>query len=265
MDEVLFQKLSAYIDGELSPQDAEQIKDLLENDPSVAEIYRSIVDADARAREELDRMLELPVPAHLIHAIEAAPPAPANISDAPSHLRVMIQIAASVAFLAVGVVIGQSLSKSGAAPGLETAATTVPPGWLRDIAEYHAVYETQTRHLVEVPASDVDHIEAWLGKTVEVLFETPDLTAVGLTFEGARLLVAAGKPVAQLVYTTESGDVVALCFLKTDKPDTESSKAQQIGGYHMVSWRSNGGAYVVVGPKARQDVIEQAAAQAISL
>ena len=45
-----------------------------------------------------------------------------------------------------------------------------------------------------------------------VAFSIPDLSQFGLTFEGGRLLVAAGKPVAQLMYRLQDGTVIALCL-----------------------------------------------------
>ena len=99
---------------------------------------------------------------------------------------------------------------------------------------------------------------------VGVNFTLPDLSDEKLTFEGARLLVAAGKPTAQLIYRGEDGDVFAICFLKSDLGATPSgltdSMRNDIG---LVSWQKGDASYVVVGPSsdpALEKLAEQVAA-----
>jgi anti-sigma factor RsiW len=102
-----------------------------------------------------------------------------------------------------------------------------------------------------VPASGDARIENWLASSVGVNFAVPDLSGRGLTFEGARLLVAGGKPVAQLMYKNEDGDVFAICFLKS-KPGTSDGKMTESirDDIAMISWQKSGASYVVVGPSA---------------
>ena len=104
----------------------------------------------------------------------------------------------------------------------------------------------------------------WLRDAVGVNFTLPDLSDEKLTFEGARLLVAAGKPTAQLIYRGEDGDVFAICFLKSDPGATPSgltdSMRNDIG---LVSWQKGDASYVVVGPSsdpALEKLAEQVAA-----
>ena len=130
-------------------------------------------------------------------------------------------------------------------------------GWLNDIADYHAIYAGQQRHLVEVGADESDHLKKWLGANVGVVFSIPDLTGFGLTFEGGRLLVANGKPVGQLMYRQADGTVIALCLQSSPNGDTASPpalKQQTIKGFDFVSWKGNGAAYVVVGPGGQPDL-----------
>ncbi|MBU2484956.1 MAG: anti-sigma factor, partial [Alphaproteobacteria bacterium] len=95
-----------------------------------------------------------------------------------------------------------------------------------------------------------------------VAFSIPDLTGFGLTFEGGRLLVANGKPVAQLMYRQADGTVIALCLLSSPNGDQASPpafKQQTIKGFDFVSWKGNGAAYVVVGPGGQSGLADIAA------
>lgn len=129
------------------------------------------------------------------------------------------------------------------------------PIWLSDIADYHAVYAGQQRHLVEVPASEADHIETWLTATIGAQVTIPDLTDQGLTFQGARLLVAAGKPVSQLMYTDALGRVVALCQIQTAQPRSGFADSQA-EAFHLVSWGGSDANFVIIGDKDRTDLTE---------
>lgn len=92
------------------------------------------------------------------------------------------------------------------------------------------------------------HIEKWLGKTTGVPFSNPDLSAIGLTCQGARLPAAAGKTVAQLIYSDAQGTVIALCLMASDNPTKKAPARRDITGCQMVSRRSSGAAHVIIAP-----------------
>ncbi len=237
------ERLSAYLDGELPTAEAREIEDALARDPALQAELDALMAADAAAAEAFGATLDDPVPLDLVAAIRNAsetPPA-ANLPTAPRGLPAWAAAAACVVFLAIGGV-GGFLAGGG---GTEVAAL---PGWLDDIADYHAVYASQKRHLVEVPAEEADHITAWLTGSVGTTVRIPDLADQGLTFEGGRLLVAAGKPVAQLMYTDGSGAVVALCLIRSDSP-ADGFKSAEKNGFEMVSWGGNEANFVVVAPE----------------
>ena len=157
-------------------------------------------------------------------------------------------MAASLVVFVLGGIGGFALR--GEAPPTQTA------GWLADIADYHAVYASQGRHLVEVGADESDHIETWLGNTIGASFNIPDMTAFGLSFEGGRLLVANGKPVAQLMYRDAEGTVVALCLQRSNSAGDGSPtfKEHTINGFDFVSWTADGADYVVIGPNGQPEL-----------
>ncbi len=268
LDPALLDQLSAYLDGALSAQDAKAVERLVQTDAVVAAEFAALSRVDLVARQALDSLLTDPVPVALARAIDSAPAgakalppmAAANLPNAPIWRR----LAAAFALILIGGAGGAYLTRTTAPQQVATAM-----GWLDQVANYHLIYAGQKRHLVEVPASETDHLQTWLADTTGVAFTVPDLTASGLTFQGARLLVASGKPVAQLLYTDANGLVVALCFLAGGDAAAGTGLTpltpRSVGDVNMVSWKSDDASYVVVGPTTGIDLQSVARAAAMAL
>lgn len=247
------EKLSAYLDGELPPNDMLEVESALENDTALQAELEALIQADDAFKAHFNKQLSDPIPLDLAKAIEAfEAPSVANTA-APPRSRFWLASATAVLALFVGLAGGVFLGKSSMQPAGQTQVAA--RGWLDDIAAYHRVYAAQKRHLVEVPASEAAHIEAWLTSSVGTLVEIPDLTARGLTFEGGRLLVAAGKPVAQLIYTDATGAVVALCAIQTATP-LEGLANRRVDGFDMVSWGAGTANFVLIGDQGRADLTQ---------
>lgn len=250
------EQLSAYLDGELDQTEAAVVEARLEADPEARLEMDALIKADALAQEFFEDQLSDPVPFALAQQIKATP---LEDRPAPATRPIWGTLAASLVFFAMGGIGGYTLK--GQDPPVQTA------GWLAAVADYHAVYASQGRHLVEVGADESDHIETWLGNTIGASFSIPDLSSFGLTFEGGRLLVANGKPVAQLMYRTSDGTVIALCLQKSSKPDTETPvfNDQTINGFDFVSWSAGGADYVVIGPEGQPGLNDIATTAAVDI
>ena len=252
-------KLSAFLDGELPEAEARAIETALADDPALQAELEALMAVDAAIQGEFAAQLDEPVPMGLAAAIKDAPlpESPANLTSAPTGFGWMSAAAAAL-MLAVGGVGGYY---AGASQGVEVAAA---PGWLADIADYHRVYAGQKRHLVEVGADEADHIQTWMTASIGAEVRIPDLSEHGLTFQGARLLVAAGKPVSQLMYTDADNRIVALCQIQTDSP-RDGVAEQKIGAFDLVTWGAERSNFVVIGDEGRGDldaIAETAATEA---
>ena len=265
LDQTLLDQLSAYIDGALPPAHALAIERLLETDPAVAAEFAALLRADQAVLSAFDGLLAAPVPVTFASAFDRValaelPQRQAANIPSPPHWR---SLAAALVLLIIGGAGGAYMTR--AVPG-QVASTF---GWLDQVADYHLIYANQKRHLVEVPASDSEHLQKWLSDTTGVAFTVPDLSANGLTFQGGRLLVASAKPVAQLLYTDGTGQVVALCFLAGGNPSSGTAKpafqTRTARGLNMVWWNSNDASYVVVGPSAGVDLQSVAKAASMAL
>ncbi|WP_341366868.1 anti-sigma factor [Yoonia sp. BS5-3] len=253
------EQLSAYLDGELDAAEAAIVEARLEAEPDARVEMDALLKADALAQEIFDTQLNDPVPFALAQQIKATPLAERPAAAAAKR-PIWGTLAASLVMFAIGGLGGYSL-KGETPPPVQTA------GWLAAVADYHAVYASQGRHLVEVGADESDHIETWLGNTVGASFSIPDLSQYGLTFQGGRLLVANAKPVAQLMYRTADGTVIALCLQNSSRPgDTPPEfNDQTINGFDFVSWSANGADYVVIGPEGQPGLNDIAASAALDI
>lgn len=255
----LSMKLSAYLDGELDAAEAEMIEALLESDPEAQAELDALMAADAMAQEQFDAQLSDPVPLALAQKIRST--AVGMPSARPASRPVWGAMAAGLALFVFGGMGGYFVKDQISPFGAEVANA----GWLSDIADYHEIYSTQQRHLVEVSAAESDHIVKWLGATVGVSFKIPDLTNFGLTFEGGRLLVAGGKPVAQLMYRDADGAVIALCLQSGASGAAEAApgfRQQTIKGFDFVSWNGDNAKYVVIGPGGKPGLADIASVAA---
>ncbi|HXV30934.1 MAG TPA: anti-sigma factor [Sinorhizobium sp.] len=262
-------RLSAYIDGELAEAEKSELDALLARDEDASALFERLKAGSAFGNRAFEDFLHDPVPLALVRQIKQGPGvsprfervAMANLPRRNARIWPRLA-AASVVLLCLGGAIGFILGSAIdiADPVTETAERP----WVDEIAEYHRIYSRQKEHLVEVPAADASKIESWLASSVGVTFKIPDLARKGLTFEGARLLVANGKPVAQLVYRDREQEVFAICFLKNGdgaQPDQFSETIR--GNLGLVSWQKNDASFVVVGPSSAaglQDIAHTVAA-----
>lgn len=258
-------RLSALLDGELSKDEKEELERLIATDADARQLFDRLKRGSEIGNRAFDDLLKEPVPLALVRKIKNAPP-PREASKLSRLTRPSFSLspsgpqalAASIILFLLGGGIGYMAGVQPGAPqvAVQTAQAPVTAAaatrtWLDDIAAYHRVYSRQQRHLAEVPASESDHIVTWLTSSVGVDFKLPDLASQGLDFQGARLLVADGKPVAQLLYRTTDNDIIAICFMKNAAdPAGEAFDETIKDDIGMVSWHRGAASYVVVGPSS---------------
>lgn len=261
-------RLSAYIDGEVNETERKELEQLIARDDEARRVLETLQAGSSFGNKAFEELLHDPVPLSLVRRIKQGPGVSAKTehlaTSAPRKTKQRLwprALAASLVLLLVGGSIGFIIGKTS---DDETQSVKIAAArtWLDDIADYHRLYARQTaEHLVEVPASAGGKIEGWLASNVGVNFSLPDLSDKGLTFEGARLLVAAGKPVAQLMYKDQDGDVFAICFLRSPPGDTDGKMTESMrDDIAMISWQKNDASYVVVGPSSDANLHQLATA-----
>ncbi|MFJ6325809.1 MULTISPECIES: anti-sigma factor [unclassified Rhizobium] len=255
-------RLSAFMDGEMSRDEKEELEKLIASDPEARRILDELRHGSDVGRKAFEEVLKEPVPLALVRSIKSAQPPKSRDAAAPRLARPSFKLAptgrqslaaALILFVlggGIGYLFGMQPADVPAAAPLTPAQTAVR-NWLDDIAAYHRIYSRQPRHMVEMQASELDEISKWLSSTVGVKFNFPDLAADGLVFQGARMFIAGGKPVGQLIYKNLDGDVVAICFTKTDGVANNGNFDETIkDDVSIVSWYRDGATYAVVGPSS---------------
>ena len=233
--------LSAYADGELDRTTAREVEQIIATDPA------------ARRQVAMHREISALLHAACTERVFSAGNLP--LALAPPRRTVVNRrfgwaIAASIAVGVIG--FGGGAVWSGGHPSAREHA-------LDEVAEYHEVFSRETVHLVETPASQADHIKAWLGQRMERTIEIPDLSAAGLQFAGARMLVIDRRPVANLIYTRANGLPIAFCILYLDG-NPSSLRLDRRGGLSLASWGNGTYGFVVVGEVetgAMRDIAER--------
>jgi len=228
--------LAAFVDGELEPERVREVARAIAEDPAAHEKVRLLQVSAELVRAALDNPAYRRVPTAVERAIAG-----------PSRLRLALRrhgyaLAASLALLVLGFGAGLWVS------GKSSPTQAFEERLIDEIADYHVVYARETDHLVEVPASERQHIEAWLGDRLQRTLHVPDLADRGLAFEGARLLVVDGRPVAQLMYARPGDEhhPLAICITFGGRSDS-ALRTESREGLNLVTWRTKGYAYVVAG------------------
>ena len=221
--------LVAYVDGELDSEGCAEVERLIASCPrarATVEMYRESTGWLRSACNEqvyaadAERLLPTPSPA-----------------AAGLRRRWLLAAGAAVAACGVGFVGGASWAGW---PASDMAQ------FVSEVAEYHAVYAREDRHLVEVPADRMDELTQWLGLRLGRRLIVPDLVAEGLRFAGARMLVVDGRPVAQLIYTRPQGRPIGFCLTKLDGKAAPMQLGQR-GMQRVAFWQDGRYGFVVVG------------------
>jgi anti-sigma factor RsiW len=262
-DVPLDDKLSAWLDDELSPaQRAEVDAWLREHPDDTAQVRLWAADRDA-LRARLGPTAEEPVPTRLEQLVWNHAPATAPIG--------WQRWAAALAVFVLGGLIGAGLTWRLAGEGDESDAGAQP--WEQRALIAHAVYAPEVRHPVEVAVAgstpedarvQEEHLSRWLTKRIDRPVKLFDLRAQGYELVGGRLLPDnANGPCAQLMYQRigESSATRVTVYLRKPDPGTPAAfKYEKQGELGMFYWVEGTTGYGIVGPLPRERLLALAEA-----
>ena len=144
--------------------------------------------------------------------------------------RPVTRIAAALAWLALGVAIGQFVQRPTSAPSPTQALT-------REAAFAHAVFVPEVKHPVEVTADQEEHLVRWLSKRLGTNVKAPHLAEQGFNLVGGRLLASDTGPVAQFMYEDGTKRRLTLYVRKHGKDVQETSfRLAQEGKLSVFYW-----------------------------
>jgi anti-sigma factor RsiW len=257
----LDEKLSAWLDDELAPEQRAEIDTWLREHPDdAARVRRWAADRDA-VRARLAPGIGDPVPTRLEQVVWNQ--APATTSSG------WLRWAAAVAIFVGGGVAGAGLTWRLLGDATGPAATL---GWENRALVAHAVYVPEVRHPVEVSVQGAtpqdsqaqeDHLQRWLTKRIDRPVKLFDLRAQGYELVGGRLLPDSGGASAQLMYQKigeTSPQRVTVYLRKPDRATPAAFRYERRGELGMFYWVEGSTGYALVGAMPRDELLALAEA-----
>ncbi|PDT18312.1 Fis family transcriptional regulator [Rhizobium sp. J15] len=238
--------LTAFIDGELTAEEAARIETMVNEDKSVAERLEFLSRASLPFEQAFAPLLAEAPRQRLEVMLAAIPPRDSlKPASAPSILTRRRFLGALAASLVAGIAIDRAVIGI----GRSFSAKDENSEWRAVVAEYISLYTPET---LAGPVPAREEQAAQLGPLDEKLdlSLSPEAVALpGIDFKRALLLQYDAKPLAQIAYLDPETGPMALCIVRSDAgpkaPDLESRK-----GMNVVYWSNATHAFMLIGHAA---------------
>lgn len=170
------------------------------------------------------------------------------------------------ACLAVSVALGFVAGRwSDAGTNPSASAPSGITDWQLAVVEYQRLYVTQTLAQASVPGeAELEQQLASVSNFGGLKVSGKATQLPGLSFRRAQNLGVQGRPLIQMVYVTERGEPVALCFTREGRR-AEAPKASVIAGMNTVTWSNGEFGFVMVGPADSATLMQAAQVAATRL
>lgn len=234
--------LMAFTDGQLGPERRAEVERWLQSHPEDAARVASWRRVNAELKGALDAVAEEPVPAAL--------------SRLTTRRRLALRwdmAAAAAVSLAIGLGAGWLIW--GDRPGQQQQRAIAKAG-----LSIHRVYSGEVRHPVEVFRDEETHLINWLSRRLGAQLKAPDLSGLGLSLVGGRLVPDNGKPGAMLMYEDGSGQRYTLLIVRSQTPRTTAFRYEQDGNLGAFYWVDDEVSYVLAGQRDRERLMQIARA-----
>jgi anti-sigma factor RsiW len=226
-------ELHAYVDNELPaerradveawlaahPDDAERVRSWLSMADALHARYDSVADEAVPKRLEIERLVRQP------------------------RKWIYGAMAATLAAFIAGGGVGWAVRGASASP-------TAFQNFTLDALDAHKLYVVEVRHPVEVPGSELVHLQQWLTKRCGWDVRAPELAAAGLKLVGGRLLPGPSGPASFFMYESASGERFTIYAAKAQDETTQMRYAAE-GSDRALFWADRGVGYVVSGGSDR--------------
>ncbi len=212
--------LHAYVDGQLPPARQREVEAYLAAHPAVA--------------VQLEELKALGRTIHRLYDPVLEEPLPPEMAITPDRAVWVRRLAAAVAILALGGVIGWWLKPSPE----QTVAVRLYDQLVRPAAFAHRVYATDPRRPVELKARDEQQLIDWLSARMHTQIKAPNLAPAGFGLIGGRLLPSTNRMAAQFMYQDGQGRRLTLYIRRGEwtnqTPAFQYSRSQNIGTLYWI-------------------------------
>ncbi len=237
--------LMAYADGQLADDRREAVEHAVARDSSLAARVAAIREQNAELRHAFDPWLAEEIPPRLVAAAQG--------ESRRGVLVRMWPVYAAAATLVLGVAAGWF------ARDAVLERTGVPTTFARQAAITHALYTADQRRPVEVWANEEANLARWLTRRMGTQAHIPDLTALGYSLVGGRLVAGNAKPTGLVMYENAEKQRVTLQWRISKEPESASGEAAfryaSENGVGVFYWIDDECAYALSGPLDRTQLL----------
>ena len=231
------QDIQAYVDGRLEEARVRVVEEYLNRQPEEAQRVRQLLEINRQLRVRHQRVLSEPASISL--------PAVRGSTAGWPKAR-----AAAVAWLVFGTTVGWFMH------GESTVVVQAPMPLVKQAAFAHVVYTPEVVHPVEVGAGQEAHLVTWLSRRMNSDLHVPDLTAQGYHLVGGRLLPDDGRPAAQFMYESATGQRITLYVNSSTGNESETSFRYSLEGTVSVFyWIDRSLGYALSGELDKEELL----------
>ena len=237
--------LSAYVDGELPPDQVAAIAEHLTSCGGCSAEYETMLETVGRLRTRLKRYTAPDIlRARVRSALASTPSAPVGERAeplAPPRRRARFagwtRTASWAAALLVAAALGSGVSTVVASRDRRASMTAA------EVLSSH-VRSLMPDHLTDVRSSDQHNVKPWFNGRLDFSPAVPRLEEQGFPLLGGRLDYVDGRPVAVVVYGRRQ-HIINVYSWPTAAADAPARTATS-HGYTLLHWRSRGSEHWVV-------------------
>ena len=246
-------ELMAFMDGKLDPERVAHIEHQAQQDHALAATLSALRAQQQALRASLDPVLDEPIPARLLRV-------------KPSASFSWSRVAAAIVWIALGVVLGSQFSHQ-VLPDKKsfTATRDTPqdlPRFVHQAVVAYGVFAPEVRHPVELSSAEAQALNTWLSTRLQREMQAPDLTQLGFSLMGGRLLPGeTNKPAAQFMYEDHHGQRITMYLRGMAEPTAETAfRFVQRGGVNTFYWVEGDWGYALSGELSRNQLLQIAQA-----
>ncbi|TBC81735.1 anti-sigma factor family protein [Rhizobium ruizarguesonis] len=235
--------LTAFIDGELTAEEAARIQTMVEEDESTAERLEFLARASLPFKQAFAPLLS-EAPREKLETMLAA--IPAQPSARPASTPAFASRRRFLGALAASLVVGIAIDRAVIGIGKGFSAKDENSEWRAVVADYISLYSAETL-AGPVPGREDQAAQlASLDEKLGLSLSPEAVSLPGIDFKRALLLQYDGKALAQVAYLDPETGPMALCIVRSDAgpkaPDLESRK-----GMNVVYWSNGTHAFMLIG------------------
>jgi len=225
--------LSAYLDGELMPEERDEVGQHLASCVSCAAEYESLAALSRRLRGGLDRphapetlkaRIRADVARETSTVIPMSTTTPTVSSTRPTRLPWL-------GLAAAGLVIA-ALSAGTTAAIIHHRAATAS---VADQVVSSHIRSLLPGRLTDVASNDLHNVKPWFNGRIDFSPTVPRLDSLGFPLVGGRLDYAGGRPVAVVVYQHQQ-HVINVFSWPADGSSISPTLVRTEHGYHLMHW-----------------------------